>query len=152
DSFKVHVKKGNPTTKEEFIVVPTSKGANKIHAHTLLEHALENTTPHITYPVEIDEKIVRVPDTEAIQPAHRKIEIIRSRYNEWLRELEPADKQFLEQLYNETFNCYVLREYDGSHLQFPGLDKKALKITDLYSSQKNAAWRIIQNRGGLIDH
>jgi len=151
DSFKVHVKKGNATTKEEFIVVPT-KGTNKIHAHTLLEHALENTTPHITYPVEIDGKVVRVPDTEAIQSAHRKIETIRSRYNDWLRELEPADKQFLEQLYNDTFNCYVLREYDGSHLQFPGLDKKALKITDLYSSQKNAAWRIIQNRGGLIDH
>jgi len=152
DSFKVHVKKGNPTTKEEFVVVPTSIGANKIHAHTLLEHALENTTPHITYPVEIGGKIVRVPDTEAIQSAHRKIETIRSRYNEWLRELEPADKQLIERLYNDTFNCYVLREYDGSHLQFPGLDKKALKITDLYSSQKNAAWRIIQNQGALIDH
>ncbi len=46
----------------------------------------------------------------------------------------------------------MLREYDGSHLQFPGLDKKRLGIEDLYSSQKNSAWRIIQNRGALIDH
>ncbi|TRW22008.1 DNA methylase, partial [Flavobacterium zepuense] len=38
------------------------------------------------------------------------------------------------------------------HLNFPGLDKKALGIDDLYSSQKNAAWRIIQNRGALVDH
>ena len=45
-----------------------------------------------------------------------------------------------------------LREYDGSHLQFPGLDKVRLGIEDLYSSQKNSAWRIIQNRGALIDH
>ena len=152
DTFKVHVKKDNPTTKEEFVVVPSTKGANKILAHTLLEHALENTSPHITFPKEIDGKIVRVPDTEAIQSAHRKIETIRSRYTDWLRELEPTDKQLLEKLYNDTFNCYVLREYDGSHLKFPGLDKKALGIADLYSSQKNAAWRIIQNRGALIDH
>jgi hypothetical protein len=152
DTFKVHVIKGNPTTKEEFVVVPTTKGANKILAHTLLEHALENTSPHITFPVVQGDKTIRVPDTEAIQTAHRKIETIRTRYNEWLRELEPADKQLIERLYNEKFNCYVLREYDGSHLKFPGLDKKALKIDDLYSSQKNAAWRIIQNRGALVDH
>ncbi|MGF7036940.1 helicase-related protein [Mucilaginibacter lappiensis] len=150
DTFKVKIKKGNPTTKDEFVVVP--KSSNKILAHALLEHALENTSPNITYPVERDGKVVRVPDTEAIQSAHRKIETIRNRYNEWLLDLPPAEKRLLEKLYNDTFNCYVLREYDGSHLQFPGLDMKALKIEGLYSSQKNAAWRIIQNRGALIDH
>lgn len=46
----------------------------------------------------------------------------------------------------------MLREYDGSHLSFPGLDKKRLGIENLYSSQKNAVWRIMQNRGALIDH
>ncbi len=46
----------------------------------------------------------------------------------------------------------MLREYDGNHLQFPGLRRDRLGIEDLYSSQKNAAWRIMQNRGGLIDH
>ena len=35
---------------------------------------------------------------------------------------------------------------------FPDSDKKNLGIDDLYSSQKNSAWRIIQNRGALIDH
>src|SRR5690606_5803980 len=58
----------------------------------------------------------------------------------------------LESLYNDTYNCFVLREYDGSHLSFPGLDKQALGIKDLYDSQKNAAWRILQNRGAIIDH
>ncbi|MGN6601098.1 MAG: helicase-related protein, partial [Ginsengibacter sp.] len=62
------------------------------------------------------------------------------------------DKNFLEELYNETFNCYVLREYDGSHLEFPGLNKKNLGIEELYVSQKSSVWRIIQNRGALIDH
>lgn len=150
DTFKVSYGRGNTVTNEEYAVVPRS--SDRITAHTLLEHALENTSPYITYPEERFDKVVRVPDTDAIQNAHRKIETIREKYNNWLQELPVSDKQLLETIYNDTFNCYVLREFDGRHLQFPGLDKKALGITDLYSSQKNAAWRVIQNRGALIDH
>jgi len=150
DTFKVSYGRGNTITNEEFAVVP--KQSNKVTGHTLLEHALENTSPHFTYTVEQGEKVIRLPDTDAIQNAHRKIETIRERYVEWLFGLESADKQRLEKIYNVTFNCFVLREYDGSHLKFPGLDRRALGIDDLYSSQKNAAWRIIQNRGALVDH
>jgi N12 class adenine-specific DNA methylase len=151
DDYKVsYAKKGNTITNEEFSVTP--KESHKITGHTLLEYALLNTNPHFTYPVEQYGKVVRVPDTEAIQNAHRKIDNIRTRYLLWLLELPNEDKKFLEKLYNDTYNCYALREYDGSHLTFPGLDFKILKITDLYPSQRNAAWRVIQNNGGLIDH
>ncbi|MFX9608429.1 hypothetical protein ABTU70_19540, partial [Acinetobacter baumannii] len=92
----------------------------------------------------------RVQDNEAIQLAHQKIESIRNGFIDWLGELPNNDKKELEQLYNDTFNCYVLREYNGSHLRFPGLDRKRLGIDDLYSSQKNSVWRIVQNRGALI--
>ncbi|BAU51970.1 hypothetical protein MgSA37_00119 [Mucilaginibacter gotjawali] len=151
DDYKVsYAKKGNTITNEEFAVTP--KESNKITGRTLLEYALLNTNPHFTYPVEQYGKVVRVPDTEAIQNAHRKIDNIRARYLLWLLELPNEDKQFLEKLYNDTYNCYRLREFDGSHLTFPGLDFKALRIADLYPSQRNAAWRVIQNNGGLIDH
>jgi len=146
DTFKVSYNFGNAITDEEFAVMPRS--GIKMKAHSLLEHALENTSPHFTY--AIDE--VRYPDNEAIQLAHEKIEKIRAAYVDWLRDLPDGEKQAIEQLYNATFNCYVLREYDGSHLKFPGLDRKALGIEDLYASQVNAAWRIMQNRGALIDH
>ena len=82
----------------------------------------------------------------------KKLTAIRNGFVSWLKELPEEDKKNFEKLYNDTFNCYVLREYDGGHLNFPGLDKKNLGIEDLYSSQKNSAWRIIQNRGALIDH
>jgi len=130
----------------------TTKSGKTSYGNTLLEHALENTTPFYTYEVDLGNKTIRVPDNDAIQLAHQKIESIRNKFTEWLKELPDADKKYLEELYNNTFNCYVLREYDGSHLQFPGLDRKRLGIEDLYSSQKNSAWRIIQNRGALIDH
>ena len=115
DTFKVSYAFGNAITDEEFAVVP--KSGIKMKGHSLLEHALENTSPHFTY--TIDE--VRYPDNDAIQLAHEKIEKIRQRYLDWLHELGDAEKQEIENLYNALFNCYVLREYDGSHLKFPGL-------------------------------
>lgn len=150
DSFKVTYKNGNAKTDEEFAIMP--KSGIKMKGAALLEHALENTSPYFSYKVGSGDTAVRLPDNEAIQLGHQKIESIRSRFEEWLRELPGSEKNKIEELYNKTFNCYVLREYDGSHLVFPGLDRKALGIQDLYSSQKNAAWRIIQNRGALIDH
>lgn len=150
DTFKVTTTGTNPKVAQEYAIRP--KSGRQTPGGTILEHALENTTPFYTYEVETGDKTIRVPDNEAIQLAHQKIESIRARFVDWLSELPSADKQRLEQLYNDTFNCYVLREYDGSHQLFPGLDKKSLGIEDLYSSQKNAVWRIVQNRGALIDH
>ncbi|TSJ40934.1 DNA methylase [Mucilaginibacter corticis] len=150
DTFKVSYPAGNAITDEEFSVLPRS--GIKMKAHTLLEHALENTTPHFTYTKMVNGEEVRVPDNDAIQLGHEKIEKIRTAYGDWLRDLPDDKKQAVEHLYNATFNCYVLREYDGSHLKFPGLDRNALGIENLYVSQVNAAWRIMQNRGALIDH
>lgn len=150
DSFKVNYKHGNAKTDEEFAVMP--KSGIKMKGAALLEHALENTSPYFSYKVGSGDAATRVPDNEAIQLGHQKIESIRSRFEEWLRDLPGTEKNVIADLYNNTFNCYVLREYEGSHLTFPGLDRKGLGIEDLYSSQKNAAWRIIQNRGALVDH
>jgi hypothetical protein len=150
DSFKVAVQGSNAKLNVEYAVSPKSGHTN--YGNTLLEHALENTSPFYTYEIKNGDKTIRVPDNEAIQLAHQKIESMRSGFIDWLNGLPAADKKTLEDLYNRTFNCYVLREYNGSHLSFPGLDKKSLGIQDLYPSQKDAAWRIIQNRGALIDH
>jgi len=149
DAFKVSTGM-NMKVAREFTVTP--KSGRTTYGYTLLEHALENTTPFFTYEVKMGDKTIRMPDNEAIQLAHQKIEQMRSGFIAWLKELPDGEKKQLENRYNDTFNCYVLREYEGSHLNFPGLDRKALGIEDLYSSQKNAAWRIIQNRGAIIDH
>lgn len=150
DTFKVNTGH-NTKVDREFAVTP--KSGRTTYGYTLLEHALENTTPFFTYEVSAGQgKMIRLPDNEAIQLAHQKIEQMRGGFVDWLKELPESDKKHIEDLYNDTFNCYVLREFDGSHLKFPGLDKRSLGIDDLYSSQKNAAWRIIQNRGALVDH
>lgn len=150
DSFKVGARTTNAKINQEFAVKP--KSGQMTTGIIILEHALENTAPFYTYEIQRGDKTVRVPDSEAIQLAHQKIETIRTGFLEFLNELPETDKKDLETIYNETFNCYVLREYDGSHLHFPGLDLKSLGIPQLYDSQKNAAWRIMQNNGALIDH
>jgi N12 class adenine-specific DNA methylase len=150
DTFKVKASQANAKINQEYAVTP--KSGKTTYGDSLLEYALENTTPFYTYEIDAGDKTVRVPDNEAIQLAHQKIESIRNNFIDWLKELPVGDKNELETLYNNTFNCYVLREYNGSHLQFPGLDRKRLGIDDLYSSQKNSVWRIVQNRGALIDH
>jgi N12 class adenine-specific DNA methylase len=150
DTFKVKAAGSNAKIDQEYSVNP--KDGRRMYGDKLLEHALENTTPFFTYEVDLGEKKIRVPDNEAIQLGHQKVESIRNSFLEWLKELPVKEKKELENLYNDTFNCYVLREYDGSHLQFPNLDKRRLGIDDLYSSQKNSVWRIVQNRGALIDH
>jgi N12 class adenine-specific DNA methylase len=150
DTFKVKVSSSNAKVDQEYAVNP--KEGRRMYGDKLLEHALENTTPFFSYKVDLGDKKIRVPDNDAIQLGHQKVEAIRNGFVDWLRELPDTDKNELVNLYNDTFNCYVLREYDGNHLQFPGLDRKRLGIDDLYSSQKNSVWRIIQNRGALIDH
>lgn len=150
DTFKVKINGSNAKVNQEYAV--TTKAGKTSYGYTLLEHALENTSPFYTYEIDLGDKKVRVPDNDAIQLAHQKIETIRNNFGSWLKDLPEEDKMNLEELYNNTFNCYVLREYDGNHLNFPGLDRKNLGIEDLYSSQKNAVWRIVQNRGALIDH
>ncbi len=150
DTFKVKADSSNAKTNQEYAV--TTKSGSTTYGPVILEHALENTTPFYTYEVEMGGKKIRVADNEAIQLAHGKIESIRNQFTEWLNQLPSPDKKAIEELYNDTFNCYVLREYDGNHLQFPGLDKKRLSIEDLYSSQKSSVWRVVQNRGALIDH
>ena len=150
DTFKVKVSGGNAKTNQEYAV--TTKTGSTTYGNVILEHALENTSPFYTYEIQKGDKTIRLPDNDAIQLAHQKIESIRNGFVEWLKELPAEDKKELEELDNNSFNCYGIREYDGSHLQFPGLDKKILGIEDLYSSQKNSVWRIIQIRGALIDH
>lgn len=122
----------------------------------LLKHALHNTIPDITKKVEklVDGRTVevKVRDGEKIQLANSKIDEIRSGFTDWLRDQSMEFKDRLADTYNRKFNCFVRPHYDGSHMDFPGLDRKALGIEDLYPSQKDAIWMDILLGGGIIDH
>ena len=122
----------------------------------LMKHALHNTIPDITKKarklIDGEWREVKVRDGEKIQQANIKIDEIRSGFTDWLCDQSADFKERLADIYNRKFNCFVRPKYDGSHLTFPGLDRKALGIEDLYPSQKDAIWMDILLGGGIVDH
>ncbi|KAA6304008.1 hypothetical protein EZS27_044349, partial [termite gut metagenome] len=123
----------------------------------LMKHALHNTTPNISKSATATDRdgkeiTVKVRDGEKIQFANSKIDEIRAGFTDWLNVQSPEFKNRLTEMYNRKFNCFVRPQYDGGHQTFPGLDVKALGITDLYKSQKDAIWMLKQNQGGICDH
>lgn len=85
-------------------------------------------------------------DQEAIELANSKVADLREHFEQWL----PGDDnriQTMERAYNDRFNRIVLRKWDGSHLNVPGLMGKELR-----PHQKDAVWMLINNRGGIVDH
>ena len=143
----------NIKIREQYAVDGEFRHYSGLH---LMKHALHNTTPYITKKVRklIDGKWqdMKVRDGEKIQLANTRIDEIRSGFTEWLHDQTPEFKERLADTYNRKFNCFVRPKYDGSHLTFPGLDRKALGIEDLYPSQKDAIWMDVLLGGGIVDH
>ena len=149
DDFSVKCHQGNLHIWEKYAVKAESRTFDGI---ALLKHALVNTTPDITKKVMVGDQEVKVRDMEAIQMANSKIDEIRTAFTDWLHAQNDEFKNRLTDQYNDTFNCFVRPSYDGSHQDFPGLDRKALGIEDLYSSQKDTVWMIKLNNGAICDH
>ena len=149
DDFSVKCDRKNLHIWEKYAVKAESRTFDGI---ALLKHALVNTTPDITKKVMVGDQEVKVRDMEAIQMANTKIDEIRTAFTEWLHAQNDEFKSRLTDQYNDTFNCFVRPNYDGTHQDFPGLDRKALGIEDLYSSQKDTVWMIKLNNGAICDH
>ena len=85
-------------------------------------------------------------DQEATELANSKVADLREHFEQWLPG-DDARVQTMERAYNDRFNRIVLRKWDGSHLNVPGLMGKELR-----PHQKDAVWMLINNRGGIVDH
>lgn len=149
DDFNIKCDQKNVHIWDKYAVKSQSRTYDGI---ALLKYALLNTTPDITKKIIIEDKEVKVRDMEAIQIANTTIDEIRTAFTDWLHSQNEDFKNRLTNLYNDTFNCFLRPQYDGSHQEFPGLDRKALGIEDLYSSQKDAVWMIKLNGGAICDH
>lgn len=149
DDFSVKCEGKNAHIRDKYAVKSQSRTYDGI---ILLKNALVNTTPDITKKITVDGKEIKVRDMEAIQMANTKIDEIRTAFTNWLYAQSDEFKNRLTDQYNDTFNCFVRPNYNGSHQEFPGLDRKALGIEDLYSSQKDTVWMIKLNSGAICDH
>ncbi len=119
----------------------------------MLRYALLDTVPNITKTIEDDQgREIKVRDSEKVRLASQKIEGIRTGFTDWMQNLPTSEKSVIEENYNRLYNAEVKQKYDGSHMKFPGLRLDNLGIEELYGSQKDTAWMLIQNAGGMVDH
>ncbi|AXF51455.1 DarB-like antirestriction [Erwinia phage Pavtok] len=83
------------------------------------------------------------------QLANDKANLVRQEWDRWIWG-DDARRQSLSRLYNDQFNTDVARDFDGSHLTFPG--KVSDDIVKLRPHQSNFVWRVVQGGTSLADH
>ncbi len=79
--------------------------------------------------------------------AREKQNQLKEAFRNWIF-AEPERRNKYVRYYNETFNNVRLREYDGSHLQFPGMNPDI----ELKPHQRNAIARILMGGNTLLAH
>lgn len=132
----------NNTAKSETYTVKGYDG------HKTLLAAMHGVYPTLTKKVyDAAGNEVEVKDLEATEKLQTKIDEILDQYENWLW-VEPRRREVLTDTYNNMFNNIKLREYDGSHMTFPGMNTA---WGELNPHQKHQAFMIINNNGGIID-
>lgn len=120
----------------------TTFGTTRVTAYKLLEDTLN--LKDIKIYDTFDER--RVLNKEETTIASQKQENIKEAFKDWIfRDLER--RHTIVETYNELFNSVRPREYEGSHLTFPGMTPDI----ELKPHQKNAIAHILYGNNTLLE-
>src|SRR5205823_1614927 len=89
----------------------------------------------------------RVVNQEATLAAREKQKQVKERFKAWVF-ADPGRTERLVRLYNDTYNNLRPRLFDGSHLDFSGMNRT---IT-LNPHQADAVWRGMSSGNTLLAH
>ena len=138
----------NKSMDKHSVAATKTYGTSRMDAYSIFEDTLNLKT--VTVRDRIDDGDGRyhyeVNKNETML-AGEKQNMIKEKFKEWLFS-EPERRQKYVEYYNNTFNNIRLREYDGSHLQFPGMNP----AIELKPHQKNAVARILLGGNTLLAH
>ena len=123
-------------------------GTTRVNGYKIIEETLNLRDLRIFDYVE-DEHGNRVPilNKKETAIAQGKQELIKQAFQDWIWK-DPARRERLTRLYNDKFNSIRPREYDGSHLNFVGINPE---IT-LRPHQVNAIAHILYGGNTLLAH
>ena len=123
-------------------------GTQRANAYRIIEDSLNLRDTRIyDYEVDEDGKKKAVLNKKETAIAQGKQELIKQAFEEWIWK-DPDRRERLVRYYNDTFNAIRPREYDGSHLQFGGINPEIM----LREHQKNGVARIIYGGNTLLAH
>ena len=138
----------NKSMDKHSVAATKTYGTSRMDAYSIFEDTLNLKT--VTVRDRIDDgdgKYHYEVNKNETMLAREKQNMIKEKFKEWLFS-EPERRQKYVEYYNNTFNNIRLREYDGSHLQFPGMNP----AIELKPHQKNAVARILLGGNTLLAH
>jgi N12 class adenine-specific DNA methylase len=129
-------------------VAATSEyGTTRANGTWLLDLALNLKTPVIYDTINYGDREERVVNQEATLAAREKQKLIKERFRSWIF-ADPDRTERLVRIYNDTYNNLRPRLFDGSHLDFPGMNQ----TIRLRPHQNDAVWRGMSSGNTLLAH
>ncbi len=128
-------------------LVTSTYGTQRANAYRLLEDALNLRDTKIYDTVQDADGEHRELNRKETMLAQQKQELIKEEFKEWIFK-DLHRREDLCKIYNERFNSICPREYDGSHIQFVGMNPE---IT-LMPHQKNAVAHVLYGNNTLLAH
>jgi N12 class adenine-specific DNA methylase len=129
-------------------VAATSEyGTPRANGTNLFELALNMKTPVIYDIINHGDREERVVNQEATLAAREKQKLIKESFRSWVF-TDPDRTECLVRLYNDIYNNLRPRLFDGSHLDFPGMNQ----TIRLRPHQKDAVWRGMSSGNTLLAH
>ena len=128
-------------------LVNMTYGTSRRNAYQILEDSLNLKDSRVYDTVIEDGKEKRVLNKKETTIAAQKQDAMREAFRDWVfRDMDRRNE--LVSKYNVLFNSTRPREYDGSHLKFPGMTPDI----ELKGYQKNAVAHILYGNNTLLAH
>lgn len=129
------------------VYASSTYGTQRASAYHIIEDTLNLRDVRIFDYIEVDGTRKAILNKKETTIAQSKQTAIKQEFQNWIWR-DPNRRERLTKYYNEKFNNIRPREYDGSHLEFPGMNPE---IT-LRSHQKNAIARALYGGNTLLAH
>lgn len=139
--------KGKNMDSSSNTIAYNTYGTERINAYEILEATLNLRDARVYDRVESDGQVRYILNkTETMYAAQRQ-DAIKEAFQEWIYK-DRERREEICQIYNEKFNSVRPREYDGSHLTFPGMNPEI----ELKPHQKNAVAHQLYGKNTLLAH
>lgn len=128
--------------------VTTEFGTSRKNAYEIMEDSLNLQNCVVRDRHDDGERVWYTVNSEETAKAQEKQAVLREKFSGWIMEHPDIRNKYVD-YYNRTYNNTRLRQYDGSHLTFPGMSP-AIKLRE---HQVNAVARVLySDTNALLAH
>lgn len=143
-TWNVH---GKNFDKSSNIFANVTYGTSRMNAYQIIEDTLNLKDVRVYDIIKDSSGEKRILNKKETMLAQQKQEAIKQAFKDWIF-TDPTRREHLTQKYNAAFNSTRPREYDGSHINFVGINPEI----KLFSHQRNAIAHILYGKNTLLAH